>query len=409
MIHRILDRTSQRFKIDLSYILKGGFWLSITQMIALIANVILAVAFANLVSPETYGQYRFVIAMAAMLSMLTFTGMGTSIIQAVSKGLEGSLREGVRTNLIWSLGMVAASLIIAIYYYLNDNYYLTLAFIIIAFANPIISSFSLYLSFLNGKKDFRRDTIFASIRKVVLVTVITLVLITTENPLYIIFAYFLSEAFFSSLFYLLTLKYYRPNTATDLSTLNFSKHLSFINIFKKLGENLDKVLIFQQLNAGQLAMYTFACAPIIEIGGLERILANLALPKLSQRSFIEIKRTLPRKVLLLTLLTIPIIVTYIAMAPYLFSILFPQYISAVPYSQFYALILIFTPGLLFNSALTAHKKLKVLYILKIVPPIIKIIAILILLPFYQIWGVLIGLFIFQGFKYILLIYFFYKS
>jgi len=408
LLASILKWTEKYTKTDMTYLAKGGFWLSATQGAAILSSLLLSVAFANLVSPEVYGQYRFVTAAATIIAAFSLTGMATSIVQSVARGFEGTLQSGVKENLRWSVGVIVLSLCTALYYFINENQTLALSFVVIAVTSPIITSTSLYQSFLNGKKDFKQAALMFSIHKTLLLGIMGVTLLLTKQPILIISIYFITEAIIASTFYLLTLKKYAPNSKVE-SNNNFNKHLSIMDILKIVGNNVDKIFVFQQMGAVELAMYAFARAPITELSGIDKIFGSLALPKLSQRTFIEIKQSLPRKVFLLTLAAITIMSVYIYSAPYLFSFLFPQYIGAVPYSQVYALILIFSPGILFSKALIAHQKTQALYILKTVPLVLKIVLMLIFIPFFSLWGVIVSLLISQMIHYSFLLYFFFKS
>src|SRR3989344_3759114 len=103
-------------KTDMLYMAHGGFWLTLAKGIAMFSSLILATAMANLIPPEVFGTYKFVLSGAGIIGAFALTGMGTAIIQAVARGHEGALRAGVRAYLSWSVGMVAISVALALYY-----------------------------------------------------------------------------------------------------------------------------------------------------------------------------------------------------------------------------------------------------------------------------------------------------
>src|SRR3989344_575296 len=106
-------------KTDMLYLAKGGFWLMLGQGILMVSGLILSVAFANLLPKDVYGTYQFIMSMASVISAFTLSGLNTSIMRAVAGGSEGALRTGVRTQLLWSTGMVVAGAALAAYYYVN--------------------------------------------------------------------------------------------------------------------------------------------------------------------------------------------------------------------------------------------------------------------------------------------------
>jgi len=404
----LLKWSEKYTKTDMRYLAKGGFWLVLGQIVVATVSLSLSVALANLIPQNVLGQFKFIQAGATIIGAFALTGMGVAVIQAVARGYEGSLVAGVRDSLRWSLGIIILALCVSGYYFINDNLSLALSFLVVAALSPIIASTSLFSSYLNGKKLFSSLTLFTIIRQVIIACVLVLTILFTQNPLLIVFAYFLSDSITCTILFLITKIKFVKNTNVDPTTLTYSKHLSIMEIVKIISTQADKILIFSTLGAGPLAVYTIAMAPISQLKGIDQIVANLAFPKFSQRSFHELQQTLLTKVMFLTAAMGVIAAAYIFSAPYIFSVLFSQYMESVIYSQVYTISLLVIPSVLFVKALTAHKKTKQQYILKIVTPLLKIILLIILLPLYGIWGALIALISTEIVWMSLSIYLFYK-
>ncbi len=382
-----LARWSQVYtKTDMLYVMHGGFWLTLAKGIGMLSSLLLAVAMANLIAPEVFGTYKFVLSAAGIIGAFSLTSMGTGIIQAVARGYEGALRSGISAYLKWSIGTVGISLAAALYYFLNGNNTLALSLLLVAVCNPILTGSSFFSQLISGKKDFKTQSVFDSIADVVPALILIGALFFTENPILIVFTYFASGIVINLLLHYATVKKYQPNAATDPETIPFVKHLSFMGILGKVGENIDKVLVFHYLGAAPLALYAFAQTPIAQLKLLADIPVKLALPKLSGRSFLELKQTLPRKIFILMGIMLVIAICYIAIAPLVFKILFPKYIGAVIYTQLLAISLVFTPAAMFSAALTAHMKKKELYISQAILPALKIGLFVVFLPLYGIWG-----------------------
>ncbi|OGG51101.1 hypothetical protein A2763_02050 [Candidatus Kaiserbacteria bacterium RIFCSPHIGHO2_01_FULL_54_36] len=386
---RVLDllRWSEAYtRTDMVYATQGGFWLSLAKVVGLISSLLFAVAMANLVPPEVFGTYKFVISGAAIIGAFSLGGVGTAIIQAVARGYEGALHQGTKAYLRWSFGIIAIAIAIAIYYFLNGNEVLAISFLIAGACNPLIIGFSFFGQFISGKKDFRTFSIFDTLRNVAPAFVLIATVFFTSDPVLIILVFFVSCTVTNILLYYSTVQKYQPNELVDPQSIPYAKHLSLMGIMVKVAENIDKVLVFHYLGASQLAIYAFAQTPIGNLKLLNDIPARLALPKLSERSFPELKRSLPRKILLLAGIMAVIVVLYIAFAPLIFQLLFPAYLDSVIYTQVLALSLLFAPGTMFGEALTAHMKRRELYLSQAVLPIIKIALFLILLPLFGLWG-----------------------
>ncbi len=408
-LHKSLKWSETYTKTDMLYMAQGGFWLTLAKGVGMFSSLLLAIAMANLIPPEVFGTYKFVLSAAGIIGAFSLAATGTAIIQAVARGYEGALRSGIVSYLTWSVGMVFISCAAALYYLLNDNNTLALSFLLVAVCNPILIGFSFFSQFISGKKDFRTQSLFDSIADFIPTLILVAALFFTENPVLIIFVYFVAGTTINLVLHYATIRKYRPNVAIDPETIPYAKHLSLMAIMGKIGENIDKILVFHYLGAVPLAIYAFAQTPVAQLKLLNDIPVKLALPKLSERNFLELKKSLPRKIFLLVGIMIVLVAAYILVAPLLFKLLFPKYVGAVIYTQILALSLILAPGSIFSDALTAHMKKKELYIAQTILPITKIGLFLLLLPPFGIWGAVWATLISQCITFMLFAYLFWQA
>ncbi len=396
-------------KTDMLYAVHGGFWLVVAKMVALGSSLLLAVAMANFILPQTFGVYKFVLSATGILGAITLTGAGAAIVQSVARGYEGAFRSGTIEYIKWSLGSVALAISMAIYYLVNENYTLAASFFIVAICNPILVSSSFFTQFISAKKDFRTGSIFDSIADIVPVSILIAATLLTQNPVFLIATYFLSGTGINLVLRHATIRKYRPNDRVDPETIPYARHLSLIGMIGKIAENVDKILVFHYLGAAQLAIYAFAQTPIAQLKLFNDIPARLALPKLSARNLSELKDSLPRKILLLVGVMTVVVIIYIALAPFLFRLLFPQYLESIVLTQVLALSLIFAPGSMFGEALTAHMRKKELYISQTILPIAKIGLFMLLLPAWGIWGAVCTTIVSQCLMFIIYSYLFLRT
>ena len=74
------------------YLAQGGFWIALGHIVNGLLAFSLIVAFANLLSKETYGIYRYILSIAGVLNIFVLSGMGTAISRSVASGNEGAFR-----------------------------------------------------------------------------------------------------------------------------------------------------------------------------------------------------------------------------------------------------------------------------------------------------------------------------
>lgn len=387
-------RWSERHsKTDMVYLARGGFWLSLSHIAASVSSLILAVAFANLISVETYGMYRYVLSIIGLLAIATFPGLNYAAITAVARRNEASFWPLVAKKLKWSLASLCLGLLVSGYYFLQGNNLLGVSFLIVAVCLPLMNTAGLYASLLTGRKDFKKLTRWTIVTRVFVTLFMLLALFTTDSVIVFIAIYFIPEILLRSLFLFrlsqkITDEEDRTEPTKELSAYGF--HLSVMEILKTVADQIDKILIFHYLGAAELAIYAIATIAPGQIKGLMQNVTTLALPKFSDTDPKSIKETLPRKLLRLELVIIVLIIGYWMVAPFVFPIIFPKYMEALLLSQVYILSLIFFPRTFLSTAMLAHVKTSEMYSIRIWAPSLRIVIFAIALPLWGLWGMIIG-------------------
>ncbi len=369
-LYRVLRALEPYVKTDLVYLAKGGSLLFINQVVSALAMLALAVVFANLVPKEVYGQYKYILSLAGLLTTFSLTGLAISVVQSVAEGNHGEMPIAFRASLKGSIPMAIVGFLSGAYYFVHGNHTLGLSLLITAIALPFWNASLLYQSFLNGIRDFFSLTTYAIARTVFPIPFLIGIVLITHNVVAIIFTYYTTNALISLYLYLRTLKRYPATVLTGGESIRFGTHLSIMGILGGLAEQIDSILVFHYLGAAELALYTFATALPEQIRGVLKNSYSLMLPKLSARSVTETKTALPRRLLQVTFLTVSAVVAYALVAPIIFHAFFPKYIEAIPYSQIYAIMIIFsTAGIIPMTSLQVTKNHPRLYVYNVIAQI----------------------------------------
>lgn len=384
-------RWSEKYlKTDTIYLAKGGFWLTVGQGVAMVSGLLLSLAFANLLPKEDFGTYKFILSGVGVLGIFAFTGFNVSIIQSAAKGFGGSLKQGFALNLKWSIGFLLGGLALAAYYYINGNILLASSFLLAGIFSPLTASAGLYGAYLIGKKDFRRNTLYGMVRNIAPAAALIIALLVSQSLPIVIAVYFIVGAAVPLFLYWKTIRVYKNGSDNrDPELMSYSGHLSAMDIIGSLAHHLDKILIFHYLGAAPLALYAFAIAPVEQLQGGKKIISTLIIPKASERPLEELRKSGPRKALLLGIYALALAGVYVLIAPYFYKFFFPQYLDSVFYSQIYSLTLLAICGTVFNETLMAHKMKKELYAHRTIVPVIQIVLFLTLLPLYGLMGLVI--------------------
>jgi len=395
---------------DIKYILKGGSFLTLGNFVSVFVNFALAFFFARLLPKETYGTYSYILAWISVLGIFALPGMDIAVIQSVSRGFESSLILGLKKKLRYGIWGTLAALIIGGYYLYNGNQMLASAFFIGAIFIPLLNSFQIYNAYLLGKKEFKTSAFYGIIGQIFIASVLITAIYLTKNIIYIVGAYILANVLPNFVFFIKTkLKADLVTAKNDTEITTYAKHLSLINVISIIASYIDQFLAFHFLGPANLANYAFATSPPEQIKGLFKGLPDLALPKFSERTEEELKKTMTRKIIILTVFTILVVAAYIILAPWFYKIFFPRYVDAIFLSQIFALSLLNTPSALIIGALTAHKKLKKLYLFNVVNPLFQILIMAVLTPLYGLIGLIIARIIARTFTSFFSLGIYYKS
>jgi O-antigen/teichoic acid export membrane protein len=396
----LLRKTEKYTKTDMVYLTSGGFWLFLKTGISAALALLVSVAFANLIIPETYGAYKYVFSIFGLLALFTLGGLGTSVMKSVAQGYDGTpgaiLNIKIRWGLLGSIGSVA----VAVYYFLNGNSELGSAFAVVAFFLPFVDTFGIWSTILTGKQLFKASVLYETITQAISALAVIIALLLSDTLWVILLSYFASMTIVRYIVYRHVIRLYTKNDAVDPSALKYGKHLSVLDVLSTAVEALDGILMWQFVGAAPLAVYSFAKSIPLQMSQALRRIPTLAFPKFATRDLRSMKKGMLSKVVLLTLLLGAITIAYILAAPTLFSLLFPQYMEAVPYTQLYALTLLLFPKKLIGTALSAKGYIKQQYVNSILTLTSKVILLFVLVPRYGIPGAIVAELVTQTVSYV---------
>lgn len=389
-LKKLLNFANTFIKTDMLYLAKGNFWLGLGSTASTASSFIIAIAFGNLVSPEVYGTYRFVLSYYSILAIAGLSGFSAATIRAVAREHEG---EFLRSFKIQILGSLLGSMIafgISVYYFINQNQTLGYGFLILGAALPFIESLALYGALLAGRKEFKRLAQYDVLAQILATVLILTGIYAGLGVVGLLSVFFASWILIRFLIFIYVYKKFSPNKEREEKTVRLGTHLTLMGFLTNVSSYLDKLIIFHFLGAAQVAVYSFAIAPTEQIKGFFKNINLLAIPKFSQRSESDLKKTMPRKMLIMILVILVMAIIYLISAPFLFKIFLPKYQASVSYSQLFMFSLIGAAASLPVSAMKSLSKIKSLYFYNTVSSILTIVLLIILIPLYGIMGAVIA-------------------
>lgn len=375
MITQTLNWLESAFKVDIRYFLKGNFWLNFSRGLSILTGLTLTTILANVLSPATYGFFDYILAISSTIGAFSLTGLGTATLNAVARGDDGVLRETFKKAFCWALIGSSVAITIGIYYIFKDNYELGLCMFIIAICIPITSSTGNYKAYLQGKGYFKETALYNIPRTLLPIISLIVTVFLTKNPVIMVAVYFITSAIASLIIYWhILVKYNIPKTCVDLeTTLNFAKQTSLTSFLSQLISRIDQIFVWTFSGAQDLALYSIAISPVEELRNIPANILAVASPKLAVREHSLMRALAITRMKQMFLVVIPLMLAYITLVPFLFKILFPQYIAAVTLSQIYAFILLLQPLNFVDAVLIAKEDIKIRRFIVLTNQITKIV------------------------------------
>ncbi len=386
-----LLRATERFtKTDMVYLAKGGFWLTSEQIFLGALALVVSMAFARYVSPETYGTYRFLVSLFWTLSAFSLTGIATALSRAVARGEEGAYREAIPFSLLGALPMSVIAGGISFYYFAAGNTTLGYGSLAIALLAPFFQAGYLYGAFLEGRKEFRRAALYSLALNLVPALSLLALMPFGMSPLAFFITYLASNVTIALILSAVVFTINRPNEIRSPELKNLGWHMSAINILGTIANQLDQLLVFHYLGAAELAIYAFATALPDQLKSMATNLANIAFPKFVQRPIKEIQAMMGYRIMTVTLVFLVGIIAYVIIAPLFFNLFFPAYGASIFYSQIYAFSLITMGSMIPATVLQAHAAKRELYLFNIGSSLVQIATLFIGILWYGLLGLIIA-------------------
>ena len=398
-MNNLIDRLGAKIKIDTRYVFHGGGWLMLGYVATVITVLTTSYVFANYIDPSIYGQYKYLLSVGIMISSFSLTGIGIAVVQAVAKDVPGFYRFALVKSFKYGLITSAIALIGAIYYFIAGNNLLAIGLFVIAFLQPLMNSLNLVFAYFNGAQQFKVNTKMHTFKTVIVSVALIASAYYTEDVLIILTTYFISHIitnFLINYFAKIDLSQ-QEETVETKKLFGYAKHTSLQNIISGISGQLDKVIVFQNMGAVELATYTFATAMPDQYKSITKSVESLLLPRFSQQSQSSVRQNMLRKSIIYFFFLVLCAVFYTIIAPYLFAILFPLYEESVFLSQIYVWGIVFGVGGIPLSALKAKMDNKNLYWFNLSGSIFQVLSVVTLFYFLGLIGVVLARILYRAF------------
>lgn len=408
-MERLLPRWFVRWlDSDIPYLISGGGWGGFGQLFGTLASLATAYVFAHFLPQDAYGTYKYVLSVAALLAIPALSGMNSSVLQAVAQGADGTPAVAIRRRFLFGLLGTAAGVILGGYYFAKGNSLLGFAFLIAAAATPIMESLSTGQTILLGKRLFAtasRQTILTSL---ITASAVIAAVVLTANPLWIVAAYFAGTTAGRFITYLVGRRFI-ANAQVSNENLRFGMHISIASLLGIVGQNADVFLLWHTSTPQTLALYAFALATVTPFQSLVKTVLNLAQQKFATQTAAQLSLTVPRRARQTFFVLLPLVLAAVVALPYLYRLLFPNYVGSILFAQILVLPTVVYSEKLFSVALLTMRESRALYALNMTNALLQILFLATLIPLYGGWGAVVAALLQSATSILITRYFFYRQ
>ncbi len=376
--------------LDIMYYFKGGSVLFSTQFLIVISYFILNVSFARLATKELFGQFQFIVSVVGFLSVLALPGANTAVALGVSQKKDGTLLQGVKLKLKWSMLAILGVLIASAYiYFKHEPSYEAVwpALLVTIVFIPVIDTLDLVHAFFVGKKKFEWSCAFQLISEVGGPIAVFSLLFFTKNLLVLIATYlaFRSVGYIAAFIFA---KKHMENKTTESDFTSYSTHLTVINFIPEIKMFFDKLIVTFFLGFAATAVYTIGAAMSEQLYAVSKTIGALIFPKLAVQNKEVMYKEVKRRTGKMVLFFIIIAVLAALLAPVLIPLFFSaQYDAAITLAQL--LLLVSIPravAFVLTRVQEAQKQKKKLYVVNVLYSTVEIVALLVMIPLYGMYG-----------------------
>lgn len=387
-LYQFLRWSEKHTKTDMVHFFSANFWLNFSRVISIGMGMALTVAFANLLTPETFGTYKYVLAAAGLFATFSLNGLMTAVTRAAAQGKFNVIPYIVRSAALWSVPASIAAFGVSAWYFIHGNTELGFAFLFIAVNNSLSNGLGVTKGVWFATGQFKAGTLLGLPKIIVPFVVILLTIIYTKNVVWILLAYFLSNILLTIIGYWIMRWWFKIKNSKENvpETIKFGKQMSVLGFFQLASGQIDQLLLWHFVGPVGLATYALALGPLREAHNLINNFLTILFPKIASKTVHEVHQTLPMRIRQMFFASALLTLIYILIVPFLFTYLFPKYLESILLSQVLALTILFQAKNIIDTYYTAHGEIWNRSKIILISQAVEFALFITLIPLFGLWG-----------------------
>ncbi len=377
--------------IDAGYFVRGGTFGLMQQIVGLGSGLVIAYVFGHFASKAVYGEYSLILAVVAVVSIVSMPGLNTALMRSVGQGFDTSLPRTINRRLGWSVLGSVTLIGIGWYYQWRGSDVLPIIFMVTAIFFLMLTPLQSVYAFLVAKKRFDTQAMIASVSSVLTAILVGLAVWRTGNLLLILGGHFLGQIVPLVVGYGYARRLVNKSAGKDADLLPYGYFLTGTQVVPTLAGYANQILLASYLGVDQLARF----AVTTKFTGIVQknfdvfyrpVTAKLAGQNVKQHRQI-IKKHLAKFLLMGGFLGL---VSWL-LIPSLVEIFYGAgYRDTHVLARWYSLVTLVLPVTwLWGDMMTFQKRKRSLLVVNTLLPLVKLMAYLVVIPKWQITGLIV--------------------
>lgn len=383
----IVRRSTAVFHIDAAYYAKSNIALYSGYAVDMLRGIILAALLARLLTPEVYGEYRFVLSFLPIFAYFALPAAAEGVIQGIAKGEDRTFRRIYILVWKWSLLSLPAVAAVAAWCFWQKQTQLAWIFVGLAPLMPAYGATGLFTAYLLGKQKFQKLLRNNVIVSMALLFAMSATVLWCRTIWWLVFV-FVAVNIMARLTFDLRVWTQAKNGGVDELGVSYAKRVSWLTLLLVIRSNFDKILLGTTTGFVNLALYNVASVIPDQLKALGGISSQSMVARFVQRTDQAVVKVIDAKMKRLTLVALAVFVSALLATPLVLPIVFSgKYSAAIPWALL--LIISVIPATLANpyiTALQAKQEIKKLYIIHGSFAVIEILLQIILIPLFGLAG-----------------------
>jgi O-antigen/teichoic acid export membrane protein len=365
-------------------------WAIGNQAILSLGAVAIITILSNVLSADTFGKTRFLVALFSILAFFSLPGIGPVVLQNIPLYSRTGLTRTFTTQLVWGIGATLGAWLCTAVFYIKGDFDLAQAFLISGILTPIANLYLMPGTALAGLKQYRRKALYDGC--IILLTVLGTyyAALTTNTVTGTMAGYYGSQAIATIIAFLLLSSRIQNTAAQEsLSTHDaiYGKQLTLFQFPLTFLPSLEKILVFILLGPAVLALYSIAFLPIEHIRHAYRTLLEfMVLPHMSKKQ--ETHRHMQEWLLTAFFLSLGGTILVSLTSLYILPFLFPAYVEVGTLMLLSAIIPFTFPAYIYILKLISLRRIDRLYAYTLITVCIDIATFAVLTSAFGLQGAL---------------------